>query len=267
MLKSFLYFIRLILLRYDLIFTMAKREIATQYIGSFLGFAWTFINPLIMILVLWVVFGLGFRVTPLNNVPFVVWLTAGLSAWTVFADIVNGSAGAIVGNDYLIKKTMFPSPILPVVKIVSSLMTHIVFIVVLIGLVLSYKMPLSIYNLQCLYYILCLSVLSLGIGWAVSALNVFIRDVKNIVGVLLQIGFWVTPIFWDIHIMPKFLQFILKLNPVFYIVQGYRESFIYFVPFWEHATQTIYFWVVSMFIFTMGALIFRKLKPQFADVL
>jgi lipopolysaccharide transport system permease protein/teichoic acid transport system permease protein len=85
--------------------------------------------------------------------------------------------------------------------------------------------------------------------------------------VIIQIGFWATPIFWDIHIMPVKWQMVFKLNPMFYVVQGYRESFIYFRPFWEHPYQTVYFWTVATTTFVLGALIFQKLKPQFADVL
>lgn len=267
MIKSFFYFIRLIFLQRDLILSMAKREVATQYIGSLLGFIWTFINPMVMIFVFWVVFSVGFRVKPTNNVPFVVWLTAGMAAWFVFAEIVNGSAGAVVSNARLIKKTIFPSQILPVIKIASCLITHSVFLLVLIGLIIFQKMPFSFYFLQFIYYLICLSVLALGLGWIVSALNVFIRDVGQIVGVVIQVGFWATPIFWDIHMMPTKVQILFKLNPMFYIVQGYRESFIYFQPFWIHPRQTIYFWVVTLTIFAIGALIFQKLKPQFADVL
>ena len=267
MIKSFIYFIRLIFLQKHLIFSMAKREVATQYVGSILGFVWTFIQPMVMIFVFWVVFSVGFRVKPMNNVPFVVWLTAGMAAWFVFSDIVNGSASCIVANAHLIKKTLFHSQTLPVIKIASCLITHSIFLFVLLGLILFQKMPVSFYYFQFFYYLFCMVVLAMGFGWAAAALNVFIRDVGQIVSVFLQIGFWATPIFWDINIMPAKIQIIFKLNPMFYVVQGYRESFIYFVPFWAHPRQTLYFWLVSAFVFLMGALIFQKLKPQFADVL
>jgi lipopolysaccharide transport system permease protein/teichoic acid transport system permease protein len=246
---------------------MAKREVATKYIGSLLGFLWTFINPLVMIFVFWVVFSVGFKVQPTKNVPFVVWLTAGMAAWFVFADIINGSANVIVSNAHLIKKTLFHSQILPVIKIVSFLITHLVFLAILIGLIIFQKMPFSFYYLQFLYYLFCMSVLALGISWIVSALNVFIRDVSQIVAVVLQIGFWATPIFWDIHMMPQKIQTVIKFNPMFYIVHGYRESFIYFYPFWKHPYQTAYFWTVTVIFFMTGALIYKKLKPQFPDVL
>jgi len=267
MIRSFFYFIRLIVLQRNLIVAMAKREVATHYVGTLLGFIWTFIQPMVMIFVFWVVFSLGFKVKPTNDVPFVVWLTAGMAAWFIFADIVNGSAGVIVANTQLIKRTLFHSQILPVVKIVSCLITHSVFLVVLIALIILEKMPFSFYYLQFIYYLFCLCVLALGIGWIVSALNVFIRDVGQIVAVILQIGFWGTPIFWDINIMPPKIQLIFKLNPMYYVIRGYRDSFIYFFPFWKRPHQGLYFWIVTSMIFICGALIFKKLKPQFAEVL
>ena len=131
MLRSFFYFIRLIFLQKNLILSFAKREVITQYAGSFLGFIWAFINPMAKIFIFWVVFSVGFRVQPKNDIPFVVWLTAGMSIWFVFADIVNGSAGLIISNAHLVKKTLFHSQILPVIKVVSCLITHSVFLMVL----------------------------------------------------------------------------------------------------------------------------------------
>jgi len=268
MIKGFVLFVRLIFLQRDLILSMAKREVKTQYVGSLLGFVWTFIQPMVMIFVFWFVFSVGFKARPMANVPFVVWLTAGMAIWFVFADIVNGSAGVVVANAHLIKKTIFHSQILPIIKIVSCLITHSVFLLVLIGLILFQRMPFSFYYIQFFYYLLYMVILALGLGWAVSALNVFIRDVGQIVGVVMQVGFWATPIFWDINMMPPKVQMILKLNPMFYVVQGYRESFIYFVPFWRGDPYfALYYWAVALTVFVCGALIFKKLKPQFADVL
>jgi len=267
LLKRFFYFIRLIILQRNLIFSMAKREMATHYVGSLLGFIWTFVHPIVMIFVFWVVFSIGFKVQPVNNVPFVVWITAGMAAWFVFAEIVSGSSYVILANAHLIKKTLFHSQILPVIKIASALITHSVFILVLLGLILFQQLTWSLYYFQFIYYLFCLTMLGLGFGWTVSALNVFIRDVGQIVGIILQIGFWATPIFWDIRIMPEDLQIFFKLNPMFYIIQGYRESFIYFQPFWHHPFQTLYFWTFTGIVFSGGAFVFQRLKGQFADAL
>jgi lipopolysaccharide transport system permease protein/teichoic acid transport system permease protein len=266
-LKSFYYFLRLLFVQRGLILSLARREFTSQYVGSLLGFLWKLIQPLMMITVFWVVFSLGFKVQPQNNVPFVVWFTAGLAAWFFFAEIVDGSVWLVVSNASIIKKTVFHSQILPLVKITACLISHGLFVVVLLVLIAFHGLPFSFYYLQSLYYLGCLVVLALGISWIVSALNVFIRDVGQIVGVLLQIGFWATPIFWDYRMMPPGVQTAVKLNPMFYIVQGYRESFVFFSPFWQHPYQTIYFWAVAGAAFIGGALVFKRLKPHFADAL
>lgn len=99
-----------------------------------------------------------------------------------------------------------------------------------------------------------------------ASLNVFVKDTGQIVTVLMQIGFWATPVFWDIEIMPENLQFLFRSNPMFYIVQGYRDSFLYSVPFWHHWELTLYFWGVTALVAVTGALVFQRLKPHFADV-
>jgi len=267
MVTNFINFLKLIILQKHLILSMARREVTNKYVGSILGFVWTFIHPLVLICVFWVVFSVGFRVKPTNNVPFVVWLTAGLSAWFVFAEIVSSSVGSIIDNAHLIKKTTFQSQILPVINILACSVTHSVFLIILIGLIVLQKMPFSVYYIQVFYYFFGLAVFSLGLSWLVSALNVFIRDIRQIVNVVLQVGMWATPILWDVNIMPYSVRLVLKLNPMFYIVNGYRDSFIYFKPFWEHPVQTIYFWSVTLTLFVFGAAVYKKLKPQFADVL
>lgn len=260
-------FIRSILKQKHLIVSLAKRDILSQYAGSLLGFVWAFIHPVVMIFVFWVVFSVGFRAKPMNDVPFVVWLCAGMAGWFLFSEIVASSCQVIVNNAPLIKKTLFPSQILPVVKLASCLVNHAVFLLVLIVLIVLQGMSFSFYYLQFIYYLLCLMSLGLGIGWACAALNVFIRDIGQIVNVILQVGFWATPVLWDINIMPPKVQLIMKLNPMFYVVQGYRESFVSFKPFWLHPVQTIYFWVVTLMVLAIGAIIFKKLKPQFPDAL
>lgn len=267
MIKSLYYFLRLIYLQRGLILSMAKREVRSRYIGSLLGFIWTFVQPIALICIFWVVFSLGFRVQPMKDAPFVVWLTAGMAGWFVFSDIVLGSASCVIGNAHLVKKVVFHAHVLPVIKVVSCTITHLIFLSVLLSLIFFQKMPFSLYYLQVTYYFGCMCILALGIGWFVSALNVFFRDVGQIVAVFIQIGFWATPIFWDIQMMPAALHPFIKLNPMFYIVQGYRESFIYFQPFWHHPIQTAYFWILTLSIFSSGALVFKKLKPHFADVL
>jgi len=267
MINTFFNFLQTIWDKRQLIVVMTRREIKAQYVGSFLSFFWTIIHPMVMITVFWFVFSIGFKSKPLNDVPFVVWLAAGMAPWYCFSDILGGATHTITANAHLIKKTLFHAQILPVIRLFSGLVTHAVFLIVLLGLIVLQQLPVSFFYLQFLYYTFCLCMLVIGLAWIVSALNVFARDVAQIVGVTLQIGFWGTPIFWDIQIMPATVQFWLKLNPMFYVVQGYRDSFINFVPFWHHPMYTLYFWVLTILLCGTGIFVFSKLKSEFADVL
>jgi lipopolysaccharide transport system permease protein/teichoic acid transport system permease protein len=137
----------------------------------------------------------------------------------------------------------------------------------MLGMFIYYHFYPTIYWLQLIYYIFATFILLLGLSWFTSALTVYIRDVSQFVGMVLQFAFWLTPIFWSIERVPEQYQWLIKLNPLFYIIEGYRNSLIYHKWFWEDINLTIYFWVVTLFIFIIGGLTFKRLRPYFADVL
>ncbi len=267
MIRNFFSTMHLLFNNRHLIVSMASREVRMQYAGSILGTVWAFLHPMVLIFVFWFVFSVGFKAKPMHDVPFVVWLTAGMMPWFLFSDIMMGSVGIVVAHTNLIKKSLFPSEVLPQVRIAASLVTHAIFLLLLALLLLAQSIPFTWYCLQFFYYGFCLCLLSLGLAWLVSSVNVFVRDVTHIVAVAMQVGFWMTPIFWDLNIMPPRIQFLLKLNPMYYIVQGYRDSFIYGVGFWRHPYQTLYFLSICSASLLVGLFVFERLKPQFADVL
>ncbi len=246
---------------------LALREIRQQYIGSSLGIVWQIISPLVLITVFWVVFSVGFRVQPASGVPFAVWLTAGMAAWFVFSEIVSGCVHSITSNTHLVKKVVFPVQALPIVKVITALSNHLIFLGILFVLILLNDIPITWFYFQGLYYFFCMIVLALGIGWAVAALNVFTRDTARLVGVLLQVGMWATPILWDIKILPEPYRSLFAANPVHYIVQGYRDSFLYATPVSARVEDTILFWVIAGTLLVLGVFVFKRLRPQFADLL
>lgn len=264
---AFIEFILLLLQRRQIIWELAKRDIAQKYVGSRVGLLWTVIHPLSLIFIFWFVFGFGLKAQPVADVPFSVWLTAGMAAWFSFSEILAESTIMIVSNPHLIKKIRFPSQILPVVKIVSSFINHLIFLSLLIILLFLYKLPITLYAVQVVYYYFCLIMLALGLSWFTSAVNVFVRDVGQIVQLFLQITFWATPIVWSLEIMPLKVQSILRLNPMCYVVNGYRQAFIYHEPFWLNIKEGVYFWFITLFFLVLGALVFRRLKPHFPDIL
>ena len=135
------------------------------------------------------------------------------------------------------------------------------------GMFLYYGYTPSLYWLQILYYLFATILLVLGISWMTSSIIVFFKDLGQIVGMIIQFGFWLTPIFWSVKILPEKYHSIIQYNPVYYIVEGYRDSLIYNVWFWEKPTMTIIFWMITIIFFFGGAVVFRKLRAHFADVL
>jgi lipopolysaccharide transport system permease protein len=264
---EFIAFLKLLRDQRFLIWSMAKREIETQHIGSLFGIIWTIIHPLMMILIFWFVFDVGFKVKPDKDIPFILWLVTGMSAWLIFADIITNGSNVVIVNNSLIKRTMFQSHILPVVKIIASLVNHCVFLIIILLLLFIYNVNSGFYLIQVPYYLFCTLVLALGWSWILSALSVFLRDIVQVAHVVIQAGFWATPIMWNINMIPQEYHIYLKLNPMFYVVQGYRESILYSTPFWHHPYQTVYFWILALTTLTLGALVFRHFKTQFADVL
>jgi lipopolysaccharide transport system permease protein/teichoic acid transport system permease protein len=190
-----------------------------------------------------------------------------LIPWFFISNALSSATNAITSNSFLVKKVAFRVSILPLVQISSAFIIHFVLILFLVSMFLIYGFTPSIYWLQIPYYMMCSVVLLLGISWMTSAVRVFIKDISNFIMVLLQIGFWATPIFWNVSMISPEHQWILKLNPAFYIIEGYRNSFINHIWFWETPNVTFYYVGITLFFFILGAIVFKRLRPHFGDVL
>lgn len=249
------------------IYNLSRRDFKDRYTGSFLGLLWAFLEPLAMMLIMWAVFSLGLKVQPSGKVPFVAYLFTGMTAFNFFSDTIAASSNVIRNYAFLVKKVKFRIAILPIVKISSALLLHLFFLLMVMAIIWLSGVAPTLFWFQVLYYIVALLVLLLGLSWLLSAIGVFIRDIAPVTQILLNFGFWLTPIFWNIDLVPPQYRVYLCLNPIFYITQGYRDSFLYQVPFWEHPMQTLYFWSVAIFFLLVGIVVFKKLRPHFADVL
>jgi ABC-type polysaccharide/polyol phosphate export permease len=267
-LKEFYRFLQHIGENRTLLFQLTKNEFKKAYLGSYLGLLWAILQPLSFILVIWFVFEIGFRSGPVTgDTPFFLWLLTGMVPWFFFSNAVMAGTNAIIGSAYLVKKVAFRVSILPLVQIGSALIVHLMLIAILIIAFLLYGKYPTIYWLQLPYFIVCTVILTLGISWLTSALRVFIKDIGNLIGIILQLGFWGTPIFWSLDLVPQNYQYLIKLNPMFYIVDGYRDTFINNVWFWEQYKVTPYFLITTTVLFVVGAVVFKRLRPHFGDVL
>ena len=255
-----------------LIWKLAKNDFKNRYAGSYLGKVWAFAQPIVTIGLYWFVFGnimqskaetFAGSVTP----PFVIWLTAGLVPWFFFSEAINSGTNALLEYSYLVKKVVFKISIIPIIKVISATFTHIVFVFFMLVLYFALGYKPDIYLLQLPYYSLCMFLFVLALSYSTCAVVIFFRDLTQIINIALQIGMWATPIMWDIATVSPILQTILKINPVFYIVNGFRSALFEKTWFWQDFYSTMYFWIVTVVFFGIGALIFRRLKVHFADVL
>lgn len=266
--NSFFNFFKDTLKMRGLVFSLAKKDFNAKYVGSYFGLIWAFVVPVVTISVYWFVFEKGLRATsPLPDTPFILWFIVGIVPWLFFSESWSSATNSFFEYSYLVKKVVFRVSILPIVKIMSSLFIHLIFIFVIIVILYFYGLTPSIYYIQIIYYLFCMAALLLGLSWLTSSIIPFFKDLGQIVAILLQFGMWLTPIAWPTTMLPDSVAYWFKLNPLYYIVEGYRDTFITHVWFFHRYNQTIYFWIITLGVLTLGALVFKKLKPHFSDVL
>ena len=255
-----------------LIWKLAKNDFKKRYAGSYLGIIWAMAQPVVTVVMYWIVFDRVFDtrsqlVASGVEVPYVLYLTAGLVPWFYFSEAITQGTMALLEYTYLVKQVVFNISILPIIKVVAATFIHIFFIGILLIVSIGYGYHPSIYTLQLFYYSFCLFLLVLGMSYFTCAIVVFFRDLQQVINIALQIGMWATPILWDISMLTDNMKTFFKLNPLVYIVNGYRSAIYEEVWFWEHFYSSTYFWIFTISLFCIGTLIFRKLRVHFADVL
>ncbi len=257
--------------RRGLILSLAKADFKKRFVGSYFGVAWMFVQPIVTVLIYFAIFQLGFKsVPPVPNAPYVVWLVPAIVVWFYFNESLGAGTNCLQEYDYLVKKVVFDVEILPIIKLVSCAMVHAVFILIMIGMYFAFgRLPMLTW-IQIVYYSFAMSVLILAFSYITSAINVFFKDMYQIISVALQFGMWFTPIMWDpttFKNFPSWLYKIIKLNPVYYITTGYRDSMLSGNWFWERPMLSVYFWIFTLSLLIFGLKVFKKLRPHFSDVL
>jgi|LSQX01.1.fsa_nt_gb lipopolysaccharide transport system permease protein/teichoic acid transport system permease protein len=266
--KAFLYFLKTIYQQKYIIKKLVIRDFQKKYLGSYLGLPWAFLQPAAYILSLWFVFSIGLRGGEARDgAPFLFWLMAGIIPWFFISESINNSSTSLLSFAFLIKQMHFRVGIIPFITIFTALIIHLFMVLILMIFSVGYGFYPTIYWLQLPYYLTGAILFLTGLGWLTSSILIFVRDVQKIITVLLTLLFWTTPIFWPHTSVTGKMRLVVDLNPVFYITNGYRETFINQKWFFENINLTIYFWALTAVLFVSGAIIFQRLKPHFADVL
>jgi lipopolysaccharide transport system permease protein len=248
--------------------TMVSRDLRSQYVGSFFGILWALLEPLSQLLIFGLFFGVLLKIKPdpiYRSDSFFLYLLCGLVPWQFFSQSVISSTTAVVSNSNLIKKAVgFPSEILAIVKVLTHSISHFIG-VILIFVIISFTAGISPYMLLFIIYTLLAMLFAIGLGWIVSSLNVYLKDVRQVIGILVMAWMYATPIFYSTRIVPESLMPFYKLNPMYHVVTGYRYALLAdrILPWPDLA----YLAAVSLITFAVGGIFFRRLKPGFAEVL
>lgn len=251
-----------------LIWKLAKNDFKKRYAGSYMGVVWALAQPVVTVGMYYVVFDriMG-GASRTSEAPFVLFLTAGLVPWFYFNEALNNGTNALREYDYLVKKIVFKISILPIIKIIAATFVHVFFVAVLLVVAALYGYYPTIYTIQLVYYSACLFIFVLALSYTTCAIVVFFKDLSQIINILLQIGMWATPILWDLSSISPTWQVIVKINPLVYIVEGYRSAIYRQEWFFWDFFSTMYFWIATIVLFGLGTLVFKRLKVHFADVL
>jgi lipopolysaccharide transport system permease protein len=261
-------FIRKVYLQRNLIRNFVVRDLKARFIGSFMGFFWSVINPVVLILSYYFVFSVVFPQEPKpewGTDYFSLFLFCSILPWLFFQDTLQRSSTVIVDNANLVTKTIFPTEILPLTVLLAGLVNHLIGFAILLVVIVLVVGKVSVFILFVPVYLIVLMLFTLGLAWFISSLNVFIRDISQMLGVILTFWFWLTPIFYTGNRLPAKYSFVIRWNPLAHIVAGYRDCLLRMrMPDLQALALLA---LVSLAVFVAGGMFFRYIKREFVDVL
>jgi lipopolysaccharide transport system permease protein len=247
-----------------LIQSLVSRELKARYRGSVLGFFWSFANPLLLLLVYTFVFSYVMR-PPEGIHDYALFLFCGLLPWTWFQTSLVESSGILISGGNLIKKVMFPAEILPIVTVLSNLVHFLFGLIILVVFLIYFQAPLQ--PLELLWFPVVVAVqlvLTLGFALILSALTVHFRDIKDILGNVMTLWFFATPIIYSWKNPPPQIRRFLNANPVTHLAVSYQEILYFEGPF-GHWKWLLALGMGSIVLFLFGYFLFDRLRDSFAE--
>jgi len=249
-----------------LIQSLVARELKARYRGSMLGFFWSFINPLVLLLIYSFVFTVVMPGTrPKELEPYALFMFCGILPWTWFSSSLLESANVLIAGGNLIKKVMFPAEVLPIVSVLANMVHFFLGLPILAGFLIYYRAPLQLSELIWFPVVVLVQlVLTLGLAFIVSSLTVHFRDIKDLLSNLLTFWFFATPIIYPMFLAPETARPFLNLNPFTHLAISYQEILFYQGPF-GHWRWLAALAVLSVALFLLGYFLFDRLRDSFAE--
>lgn len=252
--------------RFENIIELAKNDFKSKYAGNHLGVFWAFIYPCVTVALYWFVFEIAIKSKTAENVPYILWLISALVPYLFICDAIVGAASSVIDYSFLVKKVKFNTGVLPIVRVLSNLFIHIFFIFLLLIISIIFGYSFKITDLWLVYYFAAEILFLTAAGYLLSSLAVFYRDIISVVQVFTQIGYWLTPLFWEIESVDGRIGTLIKIiNPITYITEGFRTVLLYERTPIDQGVYTVYFWGVVVLTAVIGKTLFNKLKKSFGD--
>lgn len=244
----------------ELLKSNVKKEIRGKYKGSFLGVLWSFVNPLLQVLVYAIVFPYIMRVKTEN---YLQYLIIGIIPWTFFTTVISQGIITIRMNSGIIKKVYFPREILPISVAASGLVNFLISCIIILLFCIFGGIGISWHLILLPLIAIIQFIFSLGLIFALSAINIYIKDTEYIIQFIINMLFYATPILYSETLFPENIRWILYLNPMTEIINAYRDIFMYHqIPGFN---EILYLIFISIIVFVVGLFIFRKLEKGFAE--
>lgn len=248
----------------ELLRIWAGREFKIRYSQTFLGAVWAVLQPLALMIMFTLIFSLFMQV-PTDGIPYPVFAYAALLPWTFFSNSVGLAIPSLVNNMNLVSKIAFPREILPLATVVVGLADFVIAALIFVALMIIYQIPVQPTMLLIPVILLVQIILMFGIALLGSSLNVFYRDIRFVIPLLLQLLMYLSPVIYPVSIVPESLRPFYLLNPLAVLIDSYRRVILFgTLPDWPYFMLAV---VVSLLTLFLGYYTFKKAEPQFADLI
>lgn len=251
-----------------MIFRMSRYEDKADYQSHYLGLAWQILSPAIQIGIYYLVFGVGLRQSrEVGDVPFIVWLLIGITVWFYMNSSILGASNSIYKQISLVSKMKFPVSVLPTTNIVGNLSSYFPMVAIVIITVLFFGISPSLYWLQYIYYFICMISFLFAFGLLNATITILIRDYHIFLQSIIRLLFYISGTIVNIENsgLPDLAVKILRLNPIYYIIDGFRDTFLSREWFFEKATYSLIFWGIILILLILGSHLHMKFRSKFVD--
>jgi len=247
------------------IYSISKYEVLADMRDSKLGLFWNFANPVIQCATYFFMFSIVFNRKSVDGITYVWWMLGGMVCWFFINPCITAGANAIFSKINIITKMKFPVSVLPATVVLAKLFDHFCLMIILTVLFITAGYPPTIHWLGLVYYCTCGIVFSISLALTTSVLNMLARDTRKLILAIMRLLLYLTPILWDIKSLPGWMQRIMLSNPIYYVVQGYRDCFFYHKGLLYYKYSAVCFWVFTLAFFMLGSVMMRKFKSKFVD--